>query len=104
MKKTFLLAAFLAALLVPEGLVQAQTKTFQVMFINHIDVQLHFSVDDIYACTANPGMVCYGTVAVGEHTFKAMNGSTVVRQTTATLYENADNPQWVICYSDSSSC
>jgi hypothetical protein len=104
MKKLFLIAALFAALLVPEGIAQAQTKTFQVTFINHIDVQLHFYVDDEYACTANPGMVCYGTVAVGPHTFKAMQGSTIVRQTEATLYENADNPSWAICYTDRPNC
>jgi hypothetical protein len=82
----------------------AQTKTFQVMFINHIDVQLNFSVDDVYACTANPGMVCYSTVAVGPHDFKAMQGSTVIRHTVATLYENADNPHWTICYIENGAC
>ncbi len=100
MKKLLLIAAIFASLLAPEGIAQSQPKTFQVTFINHINVQLNFSVDDVYACTANPGMVCYATVAVGEHTFKAMQGSTVVREMKATLYENADNPSWTICYTE----
>jgi len=104
MKKAFLFATILVALLAIAGIAQPQTKTFQFMFVNSIDVQLNFSVDDAYACTANAGMVCYSTVAVGTHDFKAMQGSTVLRHVVATLYENADNPHWIICYSETGSC
>jgi hypothetical protein len=105
MKKTLLFATILVvALLAVAGIAQAQTKTFQFMFVNHVNVQLNFSVDDAYACTANAGMVCYSTIAAGTHDFKAMQGSTVFRHVVATLYENADNPQWIICYSATGSC
>ena len=104
MKRALLIAALFAALLAPEVIAQEQVKTFQFTFVNHIDVQLNFSVDDVYACTANPGMVCYSTVAVGPHTFKAMQGSTIIRQLEATLYENATSPTWTICYTDSPGC
>lgn len=100
MKKSLLIAAVFASFLTSASIAQNQVKTFQFTFINHIDAQLNFSVDDVYACTANPGMVCYSTVAVGEHTFKAMKGSTVIREVTATLYENADSPSWTICYTE----
>jgi hypothetical protein len=104
MKKALLFAIILVVLLTIAGIAQAQTKTFQFMFVNHINSQLNFSVDDAYACTANAGMVCYSTVAVGEHDFKAMQGSTVLRHVVATLYENADNPHWTICYSETGTC
>ena len=104
MKKALLLATIFIVLLVTAGIAQSQTKTFQFMFINHTDRQLNFSIDDNYACTANAGMVCYSTVAVGTHDFKAMQGSTILRHTEATLYEDADNPSWTICYNETGSC
>ncbi|MDD5712874.1 MAG: hypothetical protein PHY31_09000 [Smithellaceae bacterium] len=104
MKKTCLFIAIFVAVLVMAGSAAAQGKTFQFMFVNHTNMQLTFNVDDVYACTANPGMVCYSTVAVGFHDFKALQGSTLIRETSGTLYENADNPQWVVCYSETGSC
>ena len=63
MKKVLMFATILVALLAIAGIAQSQTKTFQFTFVNHINAQLNFSVDDAYACTANAGMVCYSTVA-----------------------------------------
>ena len=71
-----LLSAALALALTPSLAGDAvAAKSFQFMFINHTNMQLHFSVDNIYACTANAGMVCYSRVAVGPHTFQAAMGN-----------------------------
>ena len=104
MKKILLSAAIVIAILAVVSRGQAQTKTFQFTFVNHINVQLNFSVDDNYACTANAGMECYSTVAVGEHDFKAMDGNNLIKHVVATLNEDADSPTWVICYSDKGTC
>ena len=104
MKKALLFAAIVVALLAVVSIAQAQTKTFQFTFVNHINVQLNFTVDDNYACTANAGMVCYSTVAVGSHDFKAMDGDNMIRHVVATLNEDADNPTWTICYSQTGTC
>ena len=104
MKRILLVAAIVVALLAAVGMAQAQTKTFQFTFVNHINVQLSFSVDDNYACTANAGMVCYSTVAVGPHDFKALDGNNVVSHVEATLAEDADSPSWTVCYSNTGTC
>lgn len=104
MKKTLLFAAIVVALLAVVSMARAQTKTFQFTFVNHINVQLSFSVDDNYACTANAGMECYSTVAVGPHDFKALDGNNVIKHVEATLNDDADNPTWVICYSENGTC
>lgn len=104
MKKALLFATIIVALLALTSIAQSQTKTLQFMFVNHSNMQLNFSVDNAYACTANAGMVCYSTVAVGPHVFKAMQESTVLQQVEGTLYENADNPHWTICFNKTGVC
>jgi len=79
-------------------------KAFQFMFINHTNMQLHFYVDEAYACTANAGMVCYSTVAVGPHSFRAAMGQQTIQETSATLYENAQSPAWTVCNSNTGTC
>jgi hypothetical protein len=100
-----LLSAALALALTPLLAGDAvAAKSFQFMFVNHTDMQLHFYTDEVYACTANAGMVCYSHVKVGPHTFRAAMGSETVRETTATLYENAQGPAWTVCNSDTGTC
>jgi hypothetical protein len=104
MNKLLLSAALALALTpLPAGDAVA-AKSFQFMFVNHTDMQLHFYTDEVYACTANAGMVCYSHVAVGPHAFRAAMGSETVRETTATLYENAQGPAWTVCNSDTGTC
>ncbi len=79
-------------------------QAFQFMFINHTNMQLHFYVDDAYACTANAGMVCYSHVAVGPRRFRAAMGQQTIAQTSATLYENAQSPAWTVCNSNNGVC
>ena len=100
-----LLSAALALALTPslaENAVAA--KSFQFMFINHTNMQLNFSIDEAYACTANAGMVCYVHSAVGPHTFRAAMGSQSIAETSATIYENAQSPAWTVCNSDTGTC
>jgi hypothetical protein len=100
MKKVILLVIVLL-LVASTSLFAAQQ--FMMSFINHTDVQLHFYVDGSWVCTANAGMICYSTVHVGPHDFGAV-GPGINQQTTATLFENADNPNWVICYTTNGVC
>ena len=100
-----LLSAALALALTPLLAGDAvAAKSFQFMFVNHTDMQLHFYTDEVYACTANAGMVCYSHVKVGPHTFRAAMGSQTVRETSATLHENAQGPAWTVCNSDTGTC
>jgi hypothetical protein len=100
-----LLSAALALALAPTLTGDAvAAKSFQFAFINHTDMQLHFYTDEVYACTANAGMVCYSHVKVGPHTFRAAMGSQTVRETSATLYDNAQGPAWTVCTSDTGTC
>jgi hypothetical protein len=101
-----LLSAALALALTPLPAANAvAAKSFQFMFINHTNMQLHFSVDNVYACTANAGMVCYSHVAVGPHTFQAALGNQPpLQETSATLYENAQSPAWTVCNSNNGVC
>jgi hypothetical protein len=93
-----LLSAALALALTPLLAANAvAAKSFQFSFINHTNLQLHFYVDNEYACTANAGMVCYSRIAVGPHTFRAAVGSQTVQETSGTLYENAPSPAWNVC-------
>jgi hypothetical protein len=83
-----LLSAALALALTPslaENAVAA--KSFQFMFINHTNMQLHFYADEAYACTANAGMVCYSHMAVGPHTVRAAMGSQTLQQFSHALRE-----------------
>ena len=79
-------------------------KNIQFTFVNHTNTQLNFYINGNYACTANAGMVCYSTIVVpATYNFKAQ-GYQVQREITATVYENADNPSWTICYSTNGTC
>ena len=80
------------------------TKSFQFSFINHTNMQLHFYIDEGYACTANAGMVCYSHIAVGPHAFRAAMGQQTIAETSATIYENAQSPAWTVCNSDNGVC
>ena len=100
-----LLSAALALALTPSLAGDAvAAKSFQFMFINHTNLQLHFSVDEAYACTANAGMVCYSRIAVGPHTFRAAMGEPDRPKTSGTLYENAQSPAWTVCNGDDGTC
>jgi hypothetical protein len=79
-------------------------KSFQFSFINHTNMQLHFYIDEGYACTANAGMVCYSHIAVGPHAFRAAMGQQTIAETSATIYENAQSPAWTVCNSDNGVC
>lgn len=101
-----LLSAALALALTPSLAGDAvAAKLLQFMFINHTNMQLHFSVDNIYACTANAGMVCYSRVAVGPHTFQAaMGNQPPIQETSGTLYENAPSSAWTVCNGGGGTC
>jgi hypothetical protein len=99
MKKILLLVILILVMCTPVFAAQQ----FMMSFINHTNVQLNFYVDGAWACTANAGMICYSTVHVGLHDFVA-TGPGINQQTPATLYENADNPNWVICYTTNGVC
>ena len=100
-----LLSAALALALTPSLAANAvAAKSFQFMFINHTNMQLHFYADEGYACTANAGMVCYSHVAVGPHSFRAAMGGQTIAETSATLYENAQSPAWTVCNSNNGVC
>ncbi|MGD0641345.1 MAG: hypothetical protein ABSC22_11415 [Roseiarcus sp.] len=104
MKNGMLLAAVVALLAASLGAADAQGKLVQFMFINHTNMQLHFYVDEAYECTANAGMVCYSRLGLGPHTFKAAMGTSVVQQTTGTLYANAQSPAWTVCQGPGGAC
>ena len=104
MNKLLLSAALALALTPSLAGNAAAAKSFQFMFINHTSMQLHFYVDDAYACTANAGMVCYSHVAVGPRRFRAAMGEQTIAQTSATLYENAQSPAWTVCNSNNGVC
>jgi len=79
-------------------------QSFQFSFINHTNMQLHFYVDENYACTANAGMVCYSTVKVGPHAFRAAMGQQTIAETSATIHPNASGPAWTVCNSNTGTC
>jgi len=102
---TLLPSAALALALTPSLAGDAvAAKAFQFMFVNHTNMQLHFYLDDGYACTANAGMVCYSRVAVGPHTARAAMGGQTIQETSFTLYENAEGPAWTVCNSNTGTC
>jgi hypothetical protein len=104
MRKSARLAAMAAMLTAGLGAADAQGKLLQFTFINHTGMQLHFCVDDAYECTANAGMVCFSRIGLGFHRFKAAMGTSVVQETTGTLYENAQSPAWTVCQGPGGAC
>jgi hypothetical protein len=100
-----LLGAALALALTPSLTGDAvAAKSFQFMFINHTNMQLHFYADNAYACTANAGMVCYSHMAAGPHTVRAAMGEQTLQEFSFTLFENAQSPAWTVCNSDTGTC
>jgi len=100
-----LLSAALALALTPSLTGDAVAATsFQFSFINHTNMQLNFSIDGAYACTANAGMVCYSHIGVGPHAFRAAMGDQTIAETSATIHENAQGPTWTVCNSDNGVC
>ena len=100
-----LLSAALALALTPSLAGNAvAAKLFQFSFINHTNMQLHFYVDNEYACTANAGMVCYSHMAAGPHTVRAAMGEQTLQEFSFTLFENAQSPAWTVCNSDTGTC
>ena len=104
MNKPLLSAALALALTSSLAANAFAAKSFQFMFINHTNRQLHFYVDNRYASTANAGMVCHSHVAVGPHTFRAATGARTMQKTRATLYENAQSPAWTVCNGNTGTC
>jgi hypothetical protein len=104
MNKLFRSAALALALTPSLAGDAVAAKSFQFMFINHTNMQLHFYTDEAYACTANAGMVCYSHMAVGPHTVRAAMGSQTLQEFSFTLHENAQSPGWTVCNSDTGTC
>lgn len=80
----------------PPGLAQQIPGTMRVTFVNHLAVQLRFTVDDIYACTAEAGRTCSYDVTLGKHVFKALEGTRVIRTLEATVSEDDLNPRVIV--------
>jgi hypothetical protein len=49
-------------------------------------------------------MVCFSRIGLGFHRFKAAMGTSVVQETTGTLYENAQSPAWTVCQGPGGVC
>lgn len=84
---------------------EEEKKLMRVSFINHLgDAHIKFNVDGVDVCTANAGQACYGDIAYGKHSIKALDGDKVVRTLEFDLEKGNNDPKVVVCIAGAPNC